>query len=229
MLESSDESPTSADEIHFETCDAQKLENLTLSKSCYVQTDQLFLSLINQRASKNKMTQTSKLPDTTAADKTKMKSKTTQIDITSEMLLQNITTNPQSLVSSYTQTDPVGNNTYEMALDDLHSDQIENQPASDDEYDEFEEESDEGINGDNIDVDLNRPKPVQQMTLSSNKPPQDQMKFIIFEESIVNRFGVCLTCKSTCTVTLQAVPTLRPQSMFAFLQKSFICILPAVQ
>jgi hypothetical protein len=42
--------------------------------------------------------------------------------------------------------------------------------------------------------DLGSASKEQFMILSKNKSPQDQMKFIISEESIVERFGVCSIC-----------------------------------
>ena len=42
----------------------------------------------------------------------------------------------------------------------------------------------------------------EQLILSEDKSPQDQMKFIIFEESIVQRFAVCSICKFACIVSV---------------------------
>ncbi|CAB4031322.1 Hypothetical predicted protein, partial [Paramuricea clavata] len=163
-------------------------------KSSYTQTDEQF---VNQWPKKNKMTQTCKLPATVTSNKTKTTSKKTQTYLTNECLLQYIAAaKPKVLVCSSTQTALIENelvpNTSQPELD---SDPIDKHSSSDEEYqsDESDLESDEGINGDRGEL----------ITLSSNKLPHDQMKFIVFEQSIVKRFGVCSTCRSTCTVSLQ--------------------------
>ena len=38
--------------------------------------------------------------------------------------------------------------------------------------------------------------------LKEGKPPQDQVKLIVFEEAILNMFGKCSQCGSKCIVTL---------------------------
>ncbi|CAB3982116.1 Hypothetical predicted protein [Paramuricea clavata] len=149
-------------------------------KSSYTQTDEQF---VNQWPKKNKMTQTCKLPATVTSNKTKTMSKKTQTYLTNECLLQYVAAaKPKVLVCSSTQTALIENelvpNTSQPELD---SDPIDKHSSSDEEYqsDESDLESDEGINGDRGEL----------ITLSSNKPPHDQMKFIVFEESIVKRFG----------------------------------------
>jgi hypothetical protein len=42
-----------------------------------------------------------------------------------------------------------------------------------------------------------------EYVLSQGKPPQKQMKFLVFEESIMQAFGTCIQCGSRCTVTLK--------------------------
>ena len=44
----------------------------------------------------------------------------------------------------------------------------------------------------------------EKITLSSSKPPQEQMKFIIFEEALVKCFESCFKCGGKCIVGLQS-------------------------
>ena len=155
--------------------------------SRYAQTDEHFLDQVNHRPTKNKKTQTSKLLAIFATNKPKVKSVETQ-------------THYQALASSSTQTDSPESYSYEL---ELHSDELDKQSSSDEEYEPNKEENDKETIGDDGGFELNQQKAADSIILSSNKPPQDQIKFNIFEESIVERFGVCSTCKSTCTVSIQ--------------------------
>jgi hypothetical protein len=47
-------------------------------------------------------------------------------------------------------------------------------------------------------------KPVDNQTvLVEGKPPQDQIKFIIFEEAVLDIFGQCVQCGSKCIITAE--------------------------
>ena len=45
---------------------------------------------------------------------------------------------------------------------------------------------------------------LERIVLSSNKPPQEQKKFIVFEEALVECFDTCFKCKSPCAVVLES-------------------------
>ena len=146
--------------------------------SRYVQTGQHFLDQVNHRPTKNKKTQTFKLLAIFAMNKPKVKSVELQ-------------THYQALASSSTQTDLPESYSCEL---ELHSDELGKQSSSDEEYEPNKEENDKETVGVDGGFELNQQKAADSIILSSNKPPQDQIKFILFEESIVERFGICLTC-----------------------------------
>ena len=166
------------------------------------------------------MTQTDKLPAPNTQTKTKKtKSTGTQTFLTSEYLSRKLSNSQSQLVSSATQTAPVESDTSKTVYN-THSKicaelpnptlalEMQSTPldlineSSEEEFVELaEDESDEEIEDGGSDFDDEKTN--KQFILSSNKLPQDQMKFIVFDESIVNKFGVCSTCKSTCIVSLK--------------------------
>jgi solute carrier family 8 (sodium/calcium exchanger) len=64
------------------------------------------------------------------------------------------------------------------------------EPSSSDESDE---------NPDKTDCNL-----VERTILIEGKPPQDQMKFVVFEEAILHVFGKCYQCGSKTTITVES-------------------------
>ena len=178
------------------------------SKSSSTQTG-LF---INQGPMKNKSTQTCQNTSRNTLDKVKNKSVATQTYLTNEYLSRNLTADAaaKSKISSATQTDQIEikqiqiDDNVEHALPDpktielpelLNFDSELSDRLSEDDYvagsDDEENESDSGTASN------------EQLILSEDKSPQDQMKFIIFEESIVQRFAVCSICKFACIVSVQ--------------------------
>ena len=178
------------------------------SKSSSTQTE-LF---INQRPMKNKSTQTCQNTSRNTLDKVKNKSVATQTYLTNEYLSRNLTADAaaKSKISFATQTDQI--EIKQIQIDDnaehalpvrktielpelLNFDSELSDQLSEDDYvagsDDEENESDSGTASN------------EQLILSEHKSPQDQMKFIIFEESIVQRFAVCSICKFACIVSVQ--------------------------
>ena len=82
--------------------------------SRYVQTNESFFDMVNHRPTKNKQTQTSKLPAIFATNKPKMKSVETQ-------------THYQALVSPSIQTDSLEFYSYEL---ELYSDELNKESSS---------------------------------------------------------------------------------------------------
>ena len=43
-----------------------------------------------------------------------------------------------------------------------------------------------------------------RIVLQQGKPPQEQIKFVVFEEAVLEVFGACSRCGSKCTVTIES-------------------------
>ena len=59
---------------------------------------------------------------------------------------------------------------------ELHSDELDKQSSSDEEYEPNKEENDKETVGDDGGFELNQQNAADSIILSSNKPPQDQNK-----------------------------------------------------
>lgn len=148
------------------------------------------------RPKRNKTTQTSKLLPGAVISSNKRTTKTqTHITLTDEILPR--IKNPSTTLSISTQTDQPSENEIVQITPpsdlELDSDASKSQSDSDEDYVDEDE---------NLELNCQKPND-SSIILSINKPPQDQIKVIVFEESIVQRFGVCSTCGSSCTVSLQ--------------------------
>lgn len=84
-------------------------------------------------------------------------------------------------------------------IDDYSSDHDEHKKDLDQYGESFDEESESVVDSD--DEEEEKPKKV---ILSCNKSPQDQQKFIVFEESLVKCFKHCFKCNSECIVSLES-------------------------
>lgn len=84
-------------------------------------------------------------------------------------------------------------------IDDYSSDHDEHKKDLDQCGESFDEESESVVDSD--DEEEEKPKKV---ILSCNKSPQDQQKFIVFEESLVKCFKHCFKCNSECIVSLES-------------------------
>ena len=174
------------------------------SKSSSTQTE-LF---INQRPMKNKSTQTCQNTSRNTLDKVKNNSAATQTYLKNEYLSRNLTADAAAklkfrprhklirLKLNKSKSTIMPNMRYQIELPELlNFDSELSDQLSEDDYvagsDDEENESDSGTASN------------EQLILSEDKSPQDQMKFIIFEESIVQRFAVCSICKFACIVSVQ--------------------------
>ncbi len=76
-----------------------------------------------------------------------------------------------------------------------------------DKEDDKEEENDcEEEENDNEEDDItcnDERTTTKRVMLSSDKPPKDHLKFIVFEESIANIFRVCFRRNACCNVSLE--------------------------
>ena len=43
-----------------------------------------------------------------------------------------------------------------------------------------------------------------RIVLQQGKPPQEQIKFVVFEDAVLDAFGTCSPCGSKCTVTMES-------------------------
>ncbi len=102
----------------------------------------------------------------------------------------------------------------QLSSDPIPSDEIgeekEQESADEENYnpiedDKEENDSDEEENDDEEeDIICNDERTTtKRVMLSSDKPQKDQLKFIVFEESIANIFRVCFKCNACCNVSLE--------------------------
>ncbi len=138
--------------------------------------------------------------------KPKSKSTKTQTDVLAtstffqtKTRLVNKATDTTDLNTSETKTlieeTPTTNTAIEVDVESFYSSASEESPVPSIEpssTDESDESSDE------TDYDLDK-----RTILIEGKPPQDQIKFTVFEEAILHVFGRCHQCGSKCTITME--------------------------
>ena len=177
----------------------------------------------------NKSTQTNARP-CKCNDKKQVKSTATQTFLTKEIVAQLIA--PACLVSIGTQTEnispldednshklPPSDNTFNTPLgapidaadwthmrsdcDDSESD-CDNSKVEDENFEPEFENEDDTDEGESISSPKKTHKDKQRIVLSRDKLPHDQMKFVVFEESLVKCFERCFKCDSACFVYLRS-------------------------
>ena len=117
-------------------------------------------------------------------------------------------THYQALVSSSTQTDSLESYLYEL---ELHSNELNKESSSDEEYEPNKEENDKEIVSDDGGFELIH-HPADSIILSSNKPPQDQITFIILisknqllkDSGFVRPVNLLVLCQYNITLELTA-------------------------
>ena len=102
------------------------------------------------------------------------------------------------------QTDDFSLNDLTSQITTDISDPIESTQGSSDE--EFQLHTDDELEAMSGDDDLILPslEKSSKILLSSKKSPQDQMKFIVFEESVANLFSTCFKCSAHCVVSIES-------------------------
>ena len=90
----------------------------------------------------------------------------------------------------------------EQFTDPISIDEIDEkkQESEDEDYNTSDEESDE----EEKEIICDKEKITgERVVLSTDKLPKDQLKFIVFEESIANVFRVCFKCNASCNVFVE--------------------------
>ena len=83
-----------------------------------------------------------------------------------------------------------------------YSNLSEDDKSSDDEFELNSDDSDEDSQVSSAEKASD--EKLKSIVLSSSKPPQEQKKFIVFEEALVKCFETCFKCKSPCAVVLES-------------------------
>ncbi len=83
-----------------------------------------------------------------------------------------------------------------------YSNLSEDDKSSDDESELNSDDSDEDSQVSSAETASD--EKLESIVLSSSKPPQEQKKFIVFEEALIKCFDTCFKCKSPCAVVLES-------------------------
>ncbi len=110
----------------------------------------------------------------------------------------------KQLSSDPIPSDEIGEEKEQESADEENYNPIEDDKQEENDSEEEENDDEEEENDDEEDIICNDERTTtKRVMLLSDKPPKDQLKFIVFEESIANIFRVCFKCNACCNVSLE--------------------------